>query len=275
MQVILDGSTTTRSNNSDAYTTLQLGQHPRRLVEPDVHVHAREVRHDRPQAGVDHDRERRVVRPRGQPRVPRHRQRARRRHRGGGDLQRRLRRCRRSSRRATSVVANSNARPDLVGLINSATKSLDVEDEEFSDNDSSGITDAVVSAAGRGVTVRLIVAGGSTDATQTTALDDVKSGRRRRSTCPTCRAAAAPRRTRTSTRRPSSSTARPAPARAGSSGSENMTTGSLAVQPRARGHHQRRDAARRRLHRGADATSPTRRTRSSDAVRTPRAPSSR
>jgi len=73
------------------------------------------------------------------------------------------------------VVANSNARPDLVTLIGTAKKSLDVEDEEFSDNDSSGITDAIVSAAGRGVTVRLIVAGGSTDSTQTTALNDVKS----------------------------------------------------------------------------------------------------
>jgi phosphatidylserine/phosphatidylglycerophosphate/cardiolipin synthase-like enzyme len=73
------------------------------------------------------------------------------------------------------VVANANARPDLVNLINSAKKSLDIEDEEFSDNNSSGVTDAVVSAAKRGVTVRLIVAGGSTDATQTTALGDVKS----------------------------------------------------------------------------------------------------
>ena len=73
------------------------------------------------------------------------------------------------------VVANSNARPDLVSLINSAQKSLDIEDEEFSDNDSNGITDAVVAAAKRGVVVRLVVAGGSTDATQTTALADVKS----------------------------------------------------------------------------------------------------
>ena len=73
------------------------------------------------------------------------------------------------------VVANSNARPDLVGLIGSAKKSLDIEDEEFSDNNSSGITSAVVSAAGRGVTVRIIVAGGSTSATQTTALNNVKS----------------------------------------------------------------------------------------------------
>jgi cardiolipin synthase len=72
------------------------------------------------------------------------------------------------------VVANTNARTDLVGLINSAQKSLDVEDEEFSDNDSSGVTDAVVAAAGRGVTVRLVVAGGTPTSTQTTALNDVK-----------------------------------------------------------------------------------------------------
>jgi phosphatidylserine/phosphatidylglycerophosphate/cardiolipin synthase-like enzyme len=73
------------------------------------------------------------------------------------------------------VVANTNARTDLVSLINSAQKSLDIEDEEFSDNDSNGITDAVVAAAKRGVVVRLVVAGGSTDSTQTTALADVKA----------------------------------------------------------------------------------------------------
>jgi phosphatidylserine/phosphatidylglycerophosphate/cardiolipin synthase-like enzyme len=73
------------------------------------------------------------------------------------------------------VVANANARTDLVALINSAKKSLDIEDEEFSDNNSNGITSAVVAAAGRGVTVRLIVAGGSTNANQTTAMNDVKT----------------------------------------------------------------------------------------------------
>jgi cardiolipin synthase len=73
------------------------------------------------------------------------------------------------------VVANNNARPDLVALINSAKKSVDVEDEEFSDIDSNGITDAIEAAAKRNVTVRVIVAGGSTDTTQTTALTDVKN----------------------------------------------------------------------------------------------------
>jgi phosphatidylserine/phosphatidylglycerophosphate/cardiolipin synthase-like enzyme len=72
------------------------------------------------------------------------------------------------------VVANNNARPDLVALINSAQKSLDIEGEEFSDNNSKGITAAVVAAAGRGVTVRLVVAGGDTSSTQTTALNMVK-----------------------------------------------------------------------------------------------------
>src|SRR5262249_5696101 len=42
--------------------------------------------------------------------------------------------------------------------------------EEFSDNGSGGITDAVVAAANRGGAVRLVVAGGSTSSTQTTAL---------------------------------------------------------------------------------------------------------
>ena len=61
-----------------------------------------------------------------------------------------------------------------MALIGTATKSLDIEDEEFSDDNSNGITDAVVAAAGRGVTVRVIVAGGSSDSTQTTGLGDVK-----------------------------------------------------------------------------------------------------
>jgi hypothetical protein len=73
------------------------------------------------------------------------------------------------------VVANANARPDLVALIDSAQESLDIEDEEFSDNGSNGITSAVVAAVSRGVTVRVVVAGGSTSSTQTTALNAVKN----------------------------------------------------------------------------------------------------
>ena len=56
------------------------------------------------------------------------------------------------------VVANNNARPDLVQLIGSATKTLDVEVEEFSDTYSTGIVNAVAAAAHRGVVTRVIVA---------------------------------------------------------------------------------------------------------------------
>jgi phosphatidylserine/phosphatidylglycerophosphate/cardiolipin synthase-like enzyme len=174
VQVILDGSTTTRSNNMDAYTTFSSASIPVVWSSPTfTFTHEKCVMIDHTQAWImtanaessvpEDNREYLAIDNEladvteaeaifkadhaMQELVP------------SGDL----------------VVANNNARPDLVALIDSATKSLDIEDEEFSDNDSSGITDAVVSAAGRGVTVRLIVAGGSTDATQTTALDDVKA----------------------------------------------------------------------------------------------------
>ncbi|HET9991783.1 MAG TPA: phospholipase D-like domain-containing protein, partial [Kofleriaceae bacterium] len=42
------------------------------------------------------------------------------------------------------VVANSNARPDLVALINASTKTLDIEGEEFSDLNTGGIVDSTV-----------------------------------------------------------------------------------------------------------------------------------
>jgi phosphatidylserine/phosphatidylglycerophosphate/cardiolipin synthase-like enzyme len=73
------------------------------------------------------------------------------------------------------VVANTNASTDLVALINSAQKSVDIEDEEFSDNSVNGITDAVVAAAKRGVAVKVVVAGGGATPAQTTALGSVKS----------------------------------------------------------------------------------------------------
>lgn len=60
------------------------------------------------------------------------------------------------------VVANTNARADLVQLIGTATTSLDVEGEEFSDT--TGVVAAVVQAAQRGVAVRVIVATGNVDA---------------------------------------------------------------------------------------------------------------
>lgn len=59
------------------------------------------------------------------------------------------------------VVANANARPRIVALINSATKTLDVEGEEFSDTNNNGVVDAVVAAAHRGVTVHVIIGNSS------------------------------------------------------------------------------------------------------------------
>jgi phosphatidylserine/phosphatidylglycerophosphate/cardiolipin synthase-like enzyme len=56
------------------------------------------------------------------------------------------------------VVADDNARPLLVQLIGSATKTLDIEVEEFSDTNTHGITNAVVQAAQRGVTVHVVIA---------------------------------------------------------------------------------------------------------------------
>ena len=73
------------------------------------------------------------------------------------------------------VVANTNARPDLVALIDSASSTLDVEDEEFSDTYSTGVTNAVVRAAKRGVTVHVVIANGSLNSAMTTSNSEVKS----------------------------------------------------------------------------------------------------
>ena len=73
------------------------------------------------------------------------------------------------------VVANANARPSLVALIKSATTTLDIEGEEFSDVNSNGVVAAVVQAANRGVAVRVIVAKDANPvASQATAISDVK-----------------------------------------------------------------------------------------------------
>ena len=73
------------------------------------------------------------------------------------------------------VVANANARTAIVGLINSATTTLDIEGEEFSDINQHGVVSAVVAAANRGVAVRVIVANDSAPiASQTSAIKDVK-----------------------------------------------------------------------------------------------------
>jgi phosphatidylserine/phosphatidylglycerophosphate/cardiolipin synthase-like enzyme len=63
------------------------------------------------------------------------------------------------------VVANSNARPDLVALINASTKTLDIEGEEFSDLNTGGIVDSTVVAAHRGVVVHVIIGNSSPDQT--------------------------------------------------------------------------------------------------------------
>jgi phosphatidylserine/phosphatidylglycerophosphate/cardiolipin synthase-like enzyme len=69
----------------------------------------------------------------------------------------------------------SNSRTALVALINSATKTLDVEVEEFSDSYSDGVVAAVAAAAKRGVATRVILAAGSTYAPQVTAVGKVKA----------------------------------------------------------------------------------------------------
>lgn len=63
------------------------------------------------------------------------------------------------------VVAPTNARPDLVALIDTAMTTLDVEGEEFSDTYSTGVVNAVARAASRGVTVHVTIANGQLDAT--------------------------------------------------------------------------------------------------------------
>jgi phosphatidylserine/phosphatidylglycerophosphate/cardiolipin synthase-like enzyme len=70
------------------------------------------------------------------------------------------------------VVANTNARPQLVQLIDSATTTLDLEGEEFSDTDSNGVVDAVVAAAKRGVVVHVVVGNAGPDPTSD---NDVKN----------------------------------------------------------------------------------------------------
>jgi len=69
------------------------------------------------------------------------------------------------------VVANTNAKAELVALINAATTTLDVEGEEFSDLSSGGIVEAVTAAAHRGVAVRVVIGNSSPD---TTSINRVK-----------------------------------------------------------------------------------------------------
>ncbi|MCE9572676.1 MAG: hypothetical protein K8W52_05925 [Deltaproteobacteria bacterium] len=55
------------------------------------------------------------------------------------------------------VVANTNARPRLVALIDAATTTVDLEDETFSDTTANGIVAALERAAHRGVRVRVAI----------------------------------------------------------------------------------------------------------------------
>jgi phosphatidylserine/phosphatidylglycerophosphate/cardiolipin synthase-like enzyme len=73
------------------------------------------------------------------------------------------------------VVANSNARADLVALIDSAQHTVDIEDEELSDTHSNGIVDAIVQARSHGVAVRVVLANGSGDSTQASAVSQIKA----------------------------------------------------------------------------------------------------
>ena len=74
------------------------------------------------------------------------------------------------------VVADNNARAKLVALINSATTTLDVEGEEFSDLNNNGIVDAVAQAAHRGVATRVVIANASPLSSSTmTAITAVKN----------------------------------------------------------------------------------------------------
>ncbi len=72
------------------------------------------------------------------------------------------------------VVAPVNARPMLYALIGTATSKVDLEVEEFSDLHSAGIADALSSAAMRGVAVRVVIANETLNSTQTMAIAQVK-----------------------------------------------------------------------------------------------------
>jgi phosphatidylserine/phosphatidylglycerophosphate/cardiolipin synthase-like enzyme len=72
------------------------------------------------------------------------------------------------------VVANANARQKLVALIDSATSTLDVEVEELSDLNLSGVVNAIAQTAHRGVNVRVVLANGSATSTQTQAVHEIQ-----------------------------------------------------------------------------------------------------
>ncbi len=69
------------------------------------------------------------------------------------------------------LVAPVNARPGLTSLIASATKTIDLEGEEFSD---SAVTTALAQAAQRGVKVRIVLANDPSNTTGNTSVATVK-----------------------------------------------------------------------------------------------------
>jgi phosphatidylserine/phosphatidylglycerophosphate/cardiolipin synthase-like enzyme len=73
------------------------------------------------------------------------------------------------------VVSPTNSRTALVDLIGTATKSLDLEVEEFSDTDKNGIVDAVDAVASKGIPVHVTIANTTMDATGPQAISDVKA----------------------------------------------------------------------------------------------------
>ena len=72
------------------------------------------------------------------------------------------------------VVANNNARPKLVALIDSAQHNVDVEVEELGDLNLYGVVNALAQTAARGVTVRIVLANGTPSASQTMAIAQIK-----------------------------------------------------------------------------------------------------
>jgi phosphatidylserine/phosphatidylglycerophosphate/cardiolipin synthase-like enzyme len=68
------------------------------------------------------------------------------------------------------LVSPLNAQARLLDLITHAQHTLDVEDEELSD---SNIVNALAGAAGRGVTVRVLIASGSLTTSQMTAVTNL------------------------------------------------------------------------------------------------------
>lgn len=72
------------------------------------------------------------------------------------------------------VVANNNARPKLVALIDSAQHTLDVEVEELSDLNLYGVVNAIAQTAARGVAVRVVLAAGTPTSSQTQAIAEIK-----------------------------------------------------------------------------------------------------